>query len=82
MIRTQVQLTEKQAKALRQIALQEGVSMAEIIRRTLDRVAEGQCLPDREELKRRALAAVGSVHSEITDLSRRHDDYLEEIYSE
>ncbi|MHB1001137.1 MAG: ribbon-helix-helix protein, CopG family [Armatimonadota bacterium] len=82
MVRTQIQLTEKQAKSLRQIALREGVSMAEVIRRALDKAVEYHYLPDRDELKKRAMAAAGSVHSDITDLSSRHDQYLEEIYSE
>ena len=32
-VRTQVQLTEAQARALRKVAAREGVSMAEVIRR-------------------------------------------------
>ncbi len=82
MIRTQIQITEKHSQVLRQIALEQGISMAEVIRRALDEVVERRRLPDREELKRRALAAIGSVHSDITDMSERHDDYLAEIYSE
>lgn len=82
MIRTQVQLTEKQSRALKQIARQEGISMAEVIRRSLEKTVEGQYLPDREDMKKRALSAIGSVHSDLTDLSSRHDDYLDEVYSE
>ena len=82
MVRTQIQLTEKQSKALKEMALREGISMAEIIRRALENVVDGQYPPARDELKARAIAAVGSVHSSITDLSSRSDDYLEEIYSE
>ncbi len=82
MVRTQIQLTEKQSKALKQLARKEEVSMAEVIRCTLDGVVERRRIPDREELKRRALAAIGSVYSDITDMSERRDDYLVEIYSE
>ena len=82
MVRTQVQLTEKQYKALRKVAAKEGISMAEVIRRALDRVVEVESLPDREEIRRRAIAAIGSCHSDVSDLSTRHDDYLAEIYSE
>lgn len=82
MIRTQVQLTEKQAKALRILAAREGVSMAEIIRRAVDRVAQLEVLPDRREMMRRILSAAGTCHSDVTDLSTRHDDYLAEAYSE
>jgi hypothetical protein len=77
MIRTQVRLTEKQAKALRALATREGVSMAEIIRRAIDR----EVLANRQDLMRRALAAAGTLHSDVTDLSTRHDDYLAEAYA-
>ena len=81
MIRTQVQLTEAQAMVLKRVALKEGISMAEVIRRALDKVAETEKTPDRKEIKRRALAAIGCGHSKIRDLSTRHDDYLAEAYS-
>lgn len=82
MVRTQVQLTEKQYKALQKIAARESISMAEVIRRALDRIVGIESLPDREEIKRRAIAAAGSCHSGVPDLAQRHDDYLAEIYSE
>ncbi|MHB1458366.1 MAG: ribbon-helix-helix domain-containing protein [Armatimonadota bacterium] len=81
MIRMQVQLTEEQSSALKQIAQREGISMAEAIRRSLDRYFDDRYLPDREDLKKRALSAAGSIHSDLTDLSTRHDDHLDEIYS-
>ena len=80
MVRTQIQLTEKQAEALKAVAQSEGISMAEVIRRAVDKVVEAQYLPDREELWGRATAAIGCIHSDITDLSTRHDDYLVEAY--
>lgn len=82
MIRTQIQLTEKQAKTLRRIAAGEGVSMAQVIRRTLDTLVTSDRLPDREELKRRAIAATGAGHAAVKDLSTRHDAYLAEVYAE
>jgi hypothetical protein len=82
MVRTQVQLTERQVDALKRVASRDGVSMAEVIRRAVDRVTEHGVLPGREELKLRAIAAIGSGHSDKTDLSSRHDDYLAEAYSE
>lgn len=38
--------------------------------------------PDREELKRRAIALAGQFHSEERDLSIEHDRYLAEAYEE
>ena len=82
MVRTQVQLTQGQAAVLRSVASREGISQAEVIRRALDSIAQtGPPTPDREQIKRRAIAAIGSAHADVTDLSTRHDDYLAEIYS-
>lgn len=36
MVRTQVQLTAEQVRALRRMAAREGVSVAELIRRSVD----------------------------------------------
>jgi len=35
---------------------------------------------DREDLKRRALAAIGRFRSDVTDLGVEHDRYLEEAF--
>jgi hypothetical protein len=78
MVRTQIQLTEAQAKALKTIAAREGISMAEVIRRALDKAVQAEKLPDREEIKRRAIAAIGCGHADVTDLSTRTDEYFAE----
>jgi hypothetical protein len=82
MVRTQLQLTEKQAEKLRRLAKRNGISQAEVMRRMLDREAETDTLRDWEELKRRALACAGIGHSDVTDLSTRHDDYFAETAME
>ncbi len=77
MIRTQVQLTEAQARRLKETSERTGLSMAELIRRAVDRSLEsGE--PDRDELWRRALATVGAFNSGLGDLTENHDKYLEE----
>ena len=81
MIRTQIQLTETQAKALREIARQRDLSIAELIRRGVDDILQSEPGPTREERKRRALAAAGKFHSGLRDLSTAHDRYLDEAYS-
>ncbi len=78
MVRTQIQLTEKQAEAVKTMAQREGVSMAEMIRRAVDKAVGAQHMPDREELWRRATEAIGCIHSDVTDMSERHDDYFVE----
>ena len=78
MVRTQVQLTQEQAEVVRRLAKRNRISQAEVIRRAVDRISRSEALPDREEIKRRALAVVGSVHGDATDVSTRHDDYFVE----
>jgi plasmid stability protein len=82
MVRTQIQLTEKQSRALKERAAQHGISVAEYVRRAVDKVLEQETTPDREELMRRSLAAIGRFKSDKTDVSVRHDDYLAEAYSQ
>ena len=81
MIRTQIQLTETQARDLKALAKQRRVSMAELIRRGIDQYLrnEGLVISD-EERRRRALSIVGKWDSGLTDISVNHDKYLEEIY--
>ena len=82
MVRTQVQLTESQARTLRRIARREGVSMSEMVRRAVDQVVVSERMGNRDEIKKRAIAAIGRGHSGIGDLSARHDEYLARSYSE
>jgi hypothetical protein len=76
MVRTQIQLTEEQAAALRERAAAEGRSMADLVRAGVDSILRGAGPVDRAERRRRALAVVGRYRSAPRDLSRRHDDYL------
>ena len=77
MVRTQIQLTDGQARRVRRRAEEQGVSMAEFIRRCLDQALESD-EPDRSVLYERAEAVVGRYEdpSGAHDLARRHDDYL------
>jgi hypothetical protein len=81
MVRTQIQLTKRQARELKRMAAREGVSMAEIIRRSVDaKIREGTGEVPWEERVRRAQAAMGKFRSGLKDVSERHDDYLVEAY--
>jgi len=81
MVRTQIQLTERQARELKRMASREGVSMAEVIRRAVDaKIREGAGEVPREERVRRVLAVMGKFRSGIRDLSTNHDKYLAEDY--
>ena len=80
MIRTQIQLTDEQAAGLKSLSAAKGGSMAGWIRKAVDHLLRDGETPDRETLKQRALAAVGSGHSGIGDIAENHDAYLEDAY--
>ncbi|MHB8143727.1 MAG: ribbon-helix-helix domain-containing protein [Thermoleophilia bacterium] len=82
MVRTQIQITEVQARELKRLARQKKVSMAELIRESIDEMLRSKTTVSREELVQRSLAAVGKFRSGKGDISERHDDYLLEIYGE
>jgi Ribbon-helix-helix domain len=81
MVRTQIQLTQEQADALRTIAAAQGISMAELIRKGVDYILAKQPIISIEERRRRAIAAAGSFRSDVTDASTNHDYYLAEAYA-
>jgi hypothetical protein len=81
MVRTQIQLTEAQAEGLKRLSHATGRSMADLIRGSVDQLLAAGPDPEREERKRRAIAAIGCLEGGPEDLSERHDDYLAEAYS-
>ena len=80
MVRTQIQLSEDQAQALKQLAARQETSMAELIRQAVDQLLRSASIVDPAERKRRALEAAGRFSSDVTDLSTQHDRYLAEAY--
>lgn len=80
MIRTQIQFTEKQIEALRSLAASKGVSVAELVRQSVDQMMHTSGILSLEEKKQRALEIIGKYRSGQSDISTRHDDYLEDIY--
>ncbi|MGH9137541.1 MAG: ribbon-helix-helix protein, CopG family [Acidimicrobiales bacterium] len=78
MIRTQVQLTSEQAKAVKSVARERGVSMAEVLRVLVD---EHLVAAPGDDRRQRAIRAVGRHHSGRRDISREHDRELGEAYS-
>jgi hypothetical protein len=79
MVRAQVQFTEEQLSALREIAGREGVSVSQVVREGVDLLLRERRGRSREELVRRSLEAVGLFRSGTGDLSVRHDDYFAEV---
>jgi predicted DNA-binding protein len=80
MIRTQVQLTEAQMSALRQLSAETGKSAAELIRNGIDQYLAGRRAPSAEDRIERALRVAGSFASGGSDGSAKHDRYLAEAF--
>jgi len=76
MVRTQIQLTENQVRRLRDQARQEGRSMADLIRESVERYINVPTVVDVAESKRRAPEAVGRFRSGYSDIAVNHDRYL------
>ena len=80
MIRTQVQLTEAQARALRTQARLEDRSMADLVRESVSEYLARRHVVDRDEVARRALALAGRYRSGCRDLAEDHDAHLDEAF--
>lgn len=79
MVRTQIQLTEEQAEKLKQLSAERRESVAALIRKAVDQfIATGGI--DRSTLYRRAASVVGKYEADKSDISIRHDHYLEEAF--
>ena len=79
MVRTQIQLTEAQALALKDLAVSRGASMAELVREAVDQWLT-KAGPSTEDLRARARAAAGYFRSGLPGLAKDHDRYLAEAY--
>ena len=80
MIRTQIQLTEEQARALRVRARLEERPMAELVRESVAEYLARRPAPDVRELARRARDLEGRFRSGCPDFAEEHDRYLDEAF--
>ena len=80
MVRTQIQLNEAQIRTLKRLASDRNVSMAELIRQSVDLFLLSAGYTDDGSLRMRALAASGSFHSGRSDIATAHDEYLPEAF--
>jgi hypothetical protein len=78
MFRTQIQLTEEQANALKRLAVKKGSSVSELIRQSVDILLQTSALIDPREQRMKAIEAAGKLHGGPRDLSINHDQYLAE----
>lgn len=82
MLRTQVQFTPEQARRLRTMAHRQGVSVAELVRQSVNRLLEDESRkPSTLYARARKLVGAFADRESARDVSRHHDDYLREIYS-
>jgi uncharacterized protein with von Willebrand factor type A (vWA) domain len=81
MVRTQIQLTDQQARRLRAQARERGLSLAEIIRRYVDKGLSDETA-DRAKLYERAARVIGRFRDRrgARDVSSKHDRYLDEAF--
>jgi hypothetical protein len=80
MVQTQIQLTEEQMAALEELAKKRQLSLADLIRESVDNLLRSAAGSPTLEQKRRALAVAGRFKSGLGDLAKRHDDYLAEAF--
>jgi hypothetical protein len=73
-------LTKEQVKALKKIALSPHLSIAELIRQTVDTLIRTNTMVDIEKRRKRAIDIVGRFSSGKRDISRKHDRYLVEAF--
>jgi len=86
MIRTMVQLTEEQLKALKELAKTRKTSVASLVRESVEQyVATATEEAEREEKRRRALEFIKYIEEHAdefrdiegkTDVSVNHDEYF------
>ena len=81
MKRTQIQLTEAQARALKAQARLEERSMAELVRDCVAEYLARRSAPDVRELARRARGLEGRFRSGCPDLAEEHDRYLDDAFA-
>ncbi len=81
MLRTQVQFTSEQSRRLRSLARRQGVSLAELVRQSVDRLLEDESSHPAVRYRRAArLIGAFADRERAKNLSRRHDRYLRESY--
>ena len=79
MVRTQVQLTDEQAHALKKLAVARGVSISALVREAVARLVSSS---DEDGRWERLFTTVGKYRDKDgrTDVAEEHDRYLEDAY--
>lgn len=76
-----MQFTPEQARRLRALARREGVSVAELVRRSVDRVLSDEASKPAARYQQ-AARLVGTFHDRegATTLSKAHDEHLGDAF--
>jgi hypothetical protein len=82
LIRTQIQFTEPQIEALRQLSAKTGHSIAHLTRDAINLYLEQHLKGGRDASIERAIKVAGQFASGLHDISADHDRYLSEVFSE
>ncbi len=82
MIRTQIQLTEKQIAALKRLSGSSGRSVADLVREGVDVLLRSGSETVLAQRRAQALEAVGQFASGHSDVSSEHDRHLGEVFGE
>lgn len=82
MARIQVRLTEEQVRELKRIAAIRGLSLAELIRQSVDQFIQAAAESAYQEKVQKLRQIAGKYSVEIKDLAEKHDEHLNEIYRE
>ncbi|MCL4468680.1 MAG: ribbon-helix-helix protein, CopG family [Deltaproteobacteria bacterium] len=82
MVRTQIQLTEKQSDLLKKMAMTQTLSIAEIIRQAVDNYIKSNTAINTEERIKKVLELSEKYNDSEgkRNVSKKHDDYLVEAY--
>lgn len=79
MHRIQAQLSDETIRRLKAMSAQEGVSIAELLRRGAELVIHHGPHDTAEERRRRARAVIGRF-SDASHAARDHDEHLDEAF--
>ena len=80
MIRTQVQLTQEQIRALRLLAAQKKKSIADLVRQSVELYLSQEAQSGKASRVQQALEAIGKFSSGSADGSSGHDRHLADAY--
>jgi len=78
MPRTEIELTEEQARRLDEVAARKGRTVAEVVQESLSEYLDNE----RASVKERARKASGMFRSGLPDLGVNHDKYLTEDFDD